>query len=283
MFGYIMVNKEELKIKEYDRYQAYYCGLCSTLKKRFKIKGQLLLSYDMTFLAILLTSLYEPKSSITSHRCYTRPLKKCRFVENEYIEYAADMTILLSYQNYIDDWIDDKNFVKYISAAVFKKSYDEVRKKYSRQGASVERYMKRLSLAESKKLYNPDVVSKLTGDMLKEIFVYKDSVWNAELAEIGDYIGRFIYLMDAYEDIDKDLDKSLYNPLTLYKDKPDYDERCKKMLTYMAARAAKAMERLPLLRDVGILRNILYSGMWTRYAAVNLKTDKNVKRAQKRV
>ena len=62
MFGYIIVNKPELKFKEFDLYQSYYCGLCKTLKDQFGRKGQLTLSYDMAFVVLLLTSLYEPET-----------------------------------------------------------------------------------------------------------------------------------------------------------------------------------------------------------------------------
>lgn len=271
MFGYVMVNKEELKVKEYDRYKAYYCGLCDTLKKRYGRKGQFLLSYDMTFLVILLTSLYEQKSDLSKHRCIVRPVGKCSFLVNNFTEYAADMTLLLSYQNLKDDWIDDKNYLKYIYSSVLKRSYIKVRNKYKRQGEAVELYVKRLHSAEKRKVYNPDLVSSFTGDMLKEIFVIYDDQWAEELKDIGYYLGRFIYLMDAYEDIDKDLNKSIYNPLALYRSRADYNERCRSMLTYMAAKAAKAFERLPLVQDEAVLRNILYSGIWSKYIAVNSK------------
>ena len=66
MFGYIIVNKQELKFREFDVYQSYYCGLCQSLKERFGRRGQLTLSYDMTFVALLLSALYdEPVESST--------------------------------------------------------------------------------------------------------------------------------------------------------------------------------------------------------------------------
>lgn len=268
MFGYIMIHKEELKIKEYEKYKAYYCGLCETLKNRYGRKTQFLLSYDMTFLVILLTSLYKQKININKHRCVLHPIKKCSYLINEFTEYAADITILLGYQNLKDDWIDDRNYIKYISSGLIKKSYKEVKKRYKRQGRAVELYMEKLHEAEKKKEYNPDLISTLTGEMLKEIFMIYDDQWSEYIGEIGYYLGKFIYLMDAYEDINRDIKKSTYNPLMLYIDNPDFNYKCREMLTYMAAKAAKAFERLPLGEDVTILRNILYSGIWCRYGTM---------------
>ena len=63
MFGYIVCNQSEMKFKEYDEYHKYYCGLCRGLRNRYGVKGQLSLSYDMTFLIMLLTGLYEPEEA----------------------------------------------------------------------------------------------------------------------------------------------------------------------------------------------------------------------------
>ena len=71
MFGYVTINKEELPAEEYERFHSYYCGLCRVLRDKYKRRGQLLLNYDMTFLAILLTSLYEcgARTELHPKRC----------------------------------------------------------------------------------------------------------------------------------------------------------------------------------------------------------------------
>ena len=63
MFGYVTVNRPELKVKELELYRSYYCGLCAELHRRYGRKGQLLLSYDCTFLLLLLTGTYEPEET----------------------------------------------------------------------------------------------------------------------------------------------------------------------------------------------------------------------------
>ena len=76
MFGYIAINKAEMKFKDYDMYHSYYCGLCKCLKECYGIRGQMTLSFDMTFLIVLLTGLYEPKTQREVVNCIAHPFEK---------------------------------------------------------------------------------------------------------------------------------------------------------------------------------------------------------------
>ena len=107
MFGYVVVNKPELKIKDFDTYQSFYCGLCKALHEDFGRRGQLTLNFDLTFLAILLTALYEPEDQLVSERCVVHPMHRHVKRENAYLRYAADMTIILTYLKCEDDWKDE--------------------------------------------------------------------------------------------------------------------------------------------------------------------------------
>ena len=106
MFGYVTVYKPELKIKDYTKYRAYYCGLCRVLMEDYGITGQLTLSYDMTFLVILLTSLYESDTNFMLKRCKAHPVKKNPMLTNAMTSYAAKMNIVMSYYHLVDDWND---------------------------------------------------------------------------------------------------------------------------------------------------------------------------------
>ena len=106
MFGYITICKPELKIKDFEKYRGYYCGLCQDLKKRYGRSGQLTLSYDMTFLILLLSSLYEPDTQLSSCKCVAHPFEAHPTRQNIFTEYAADMNLLLSYYKCVDDWED---------------------------------------------------------------------------------------------------------------------------------------------------------------------------------
>ena len=95
MFGYVVLNKPEIKFKDFDMYRSFYCGLCRELRERYGISGQITLSYDMTFVIILLTSLYESETKAESHRCKMHLLKPQPMLENEITEYAADMNLIM--------------------------------------------------------------------------------------------------------------------------------------------------------------------------------------------
>lgn len=110
-----------------------------------------------------------------------------------------------------------------------------------------------------------DVVSGHFGQLMAELLDLRRDVWSADLQEMGMALGKFIYLMDAYEDLKKDLKKGRYNPLASLAAQPDYEQRVHDILVMLMAQCASAFERLPILQDASILRNIIYSGVWTRY------------------
>ena len=112
MFGYVVCNKKALSQEEQERYQSVYCGVCRSLKKRFGQLERFSLSYDMTFLALFLSALYEPWEEEKNIRCVLHPLKKKTAVENEFIDYAADMTVVLSYYKCMDDWEDERKHIR---------------------------------------------------------------------------------------------------------------------------------------------------------------------------
>ena len=279
MFGYINVNGSQLSEENKAVYQSYYCGLCRRLKEFCGKKGQVLLNYDMTFLVVLLTGLYEPETTCDEFTCMIHPMKKRTERDNEIEEYAAQMNVLLAYFNLIDDWKDDRDYTKKTIASLFEKDYLRVKENYPRQTAAVEHYIEKLSEYEREKQSNIDLAAGVTGEMLGEIFAWKQDEWYDELKTLGFYLGKFIYLMDAYEDFGKDEKKDSYNPLRYLKveDEKEFETLCRLMMTSMMSECAKSFERLPILLHVDILRNILYSGVWSKYEYIQLKKKKRKK------
>ena len=104
------------------------------------------------------------------------------------------------------------------------------------------------------------------------IFIYPDEeLWRDELRAVGDGLGRFIYYMDAYEDLPEDVRRGRYNPLKPLRDREDYEQLCQSAMTMMIADATVAFETLPIEQDADILRNVLYSGIWSKYAFLQNK------------
>lgn len=266
MFGYVVANREELQPQDLLSYQAYYCGLCRMLKKYYGHAGRITLTYDMTFLILLLTSLYEPGNTEGSGRCIVHPVSPRTYRQNKFTRYAADMNVVLAYYNCMDDWQDDKNILSYTEAKLLKQKVSVLEKQYPRQCGAIERGLKNLSQIEKADLDNPDAGANCFADLMGELFVFGEDNWSDSLRRLGAALGRFIYLMDACEDIRADAKKKRYNPLrSMYQDE-DFEEKCKSILTMFMGECAREFEKLPLVQDVEILRNILYSGVWTKYA-----------------
>lgn len=285
MFGYININRAEMSEEDMKIYQSYYCGLCQILRKNSGIRGQMLLNYDMTFLIVLLSGLYELEDHEKEFVCAIHPGKKKLARVNEATQYAAKMNVILAYHNLEDDWRDDRAYAKCAISQIIRKDYLKIVREYPRQAEALEKYMHRLIDLEQTKETNLDLVAGITGEMLGEIFAWKEDIWAEELRCLGFYLGKFIYLMDAYEDLEKDEKGGKYNPfLDLQKENPkDYETISKLILTSMMSECSKSFERLPVLQNADIIRNILYSGVWSKYEYIQLKKKKRRKNREKSV
>lgn len=265
MFGYVTVDKEELKIKDYNKYRSFYCGLCHSLKKQYGICGQMTLSYDMTFLGILLSSLYEDETEAVKRRCIPHPVKSHEAISNQYTDYAAAMNVLLTYYKLKDDWEDDRSIKSKTLANILSRAFKKASAAYPRQAEVIAQCIDMQHECEKNNNISIDEVSAPTGKMLAELFDMKQDEWSKYLRQIGFYLGKYIYILDAYDDIERDIKKNNFNPLIQYNSEPDFCERCEQMLIIVAAECSKAFERMPILDNADILRNILYSGIWNKF------------------
>ncbi len=282
MFGYVVINQGEMKFKDYDIYRSYYCGLCRSLKEAGGRRSQLTLSYDMTFLVMILTGLYELEPEETICRCITHPVKKHLERKNAISEYCADMNILLTYYKCIDDWEDEKKKTSYLYGSLLKKEIKRLEPIYPEKMKMISSKMKELREGEKNKNLNADQMAGIFGEIMGELFLWKEDEWKGILYQFGFYLGKFIYLMDAYEDVAKDEKEGSYNPFLIFKEenknkipawhpvygRADFDDKCMEMLQMMMAECARAFELLPIIWYEDILRNILYSGVWTKYGAI---------------
>ncbi len=276
MFGYIYVNEQELKLKEYTAYRGFYCGLCRNLHLKYGRTAQMMLNYDLTFLALLLTGLYEPETQQEQRRCVPHPVHRHLMAGNAAVDYAADMCVLLSWQKLRDDWEDERSLARRAAAARLHPAYRRLADAYPRQTKALEENIQALRAAEQGGVYDIDAVSGLTGKFLAEIFVWKEDAWARDLRTMGFYLGKFIYLMDALEDRKKDAKRGNYNLFA--QDGVIWgtgrEKEIEAVLTDMMAKAARAFERLPVIEHAEIIHNILYSGVWCKYAALRAQAQR---------
>jgi len=119
-----------------------------------------------------------------------------------------------------------------------------------------------------------DVMAGIFGQILGCVFSYAKDEWEDELYRMGFYLGKFIYICDAYEDIESDIKKNAYNPFKMVYNDEGFEEKVNSLLTMMMAACCKEFETLPIIKNAEILRNILYSGVWSRYELARKKRKK---------
>lgn len=268
MFGYVVINEEELKVREVRWYRSYYCGLCQKLREKYGFTGQMTLTYDMTFLVMLLSDLYDARDEVGETRCIAHPLEKHTTRSNEFTEYAADMNVILSYYSCRDDWADEHKLHKLLASDLLKGKSRKAGADYGHKAAVIKDRLDRLHESEQEGEEDIDKAAGYFGEIMAELFAVREDDWEEPLRQMGFYLGKFVYLMDAYDDLEKDRKSGSYNPLLHLADQPDFDDYVYQILTLMISRSCEAFELLPCVENLPILRNILYSGVWIRYNSV---------------
>ena len=261
VFGFVSANLGELTQQQRQRYSAVYCGICRQIRGRSSNAARLGLSYDMAFLALLLMSLYEPEETGGSRACMLHPIKKRPWVDNPYIQYAADMNVALGYYNCMDDRQDDRRLSPKAMAAVFSRDCPRIREEYPRQCGAIEECIRKLSGLERENCDNPDLPAGYFGTLMGELLVYREDMWAPVLRQLGMALGRFIYLADAAVDYRRDARKKKYNPFLAMGTGEDWP-RWEQYLVLAMGRCTENFEKLPLVQDKPLLDNILYSGVW---------------------
>ena len=275
MFGYVTASLKELDKEAEKRYGAVYCGICRRIRLQSGNVARLGLSYDMAFLALLLMSLYEPEDTAGEKACAMHPIRKRPWIDNRFVQYAADMNVALSYYNFLDDWEDDRKYGARILAAQFGKHLPEIENRYPRQCGAIADCIRQLSELEKAGCSNPDEPASCFGNLMGELLTYEEDLWAPTLRQMGFYLGRFIYLLDAALDYDKDEKKGKYNPYLAMgtgKDRKKWEE----YLVLTMARCTESFEKLPLVQDKPLLDNILYSGVWVNRRRKGQKENRDV-------
>ena len=261
MFGLVGVNIRELSKEEKARYNAVYCGICRGIRQECSQFARLGLSYDMAFLALLLMSLYEPEETTGNRACALHPIKPKPWVDNAYIRYCACMNVALGYYNALDDVQDEGSISARVMLDIFGKDMDRIREKYPRQCAAMAENLAKLRQLEQENCTNPDLPAGYFGALLGEVFIYEEDMWAKYLRQIGNALGRYIYLADAAMDCRHDAKKGQYNPFLAGNAGKEAQEQ---YLLLTMGRCTEYYESLPLVQDKSILDNILYSGVWVK-------------------
>ena len=185
-------------------------------------------------------------------------------MDNTYIQYAADMNVALAYYNCLDDWQDDGKRSAKLMAEAFAKHLPAIEQRYPRQCGAIKTCIEQLSQLEKAGCANPDEPAACFGELMAELLTYEEDMWADTLRQMGQSLGRFIYLLDAALDYDKDKRKGKYNPYLAMGTGKDW-ARWEEYLVLTMGWCTANFEKLPLVQDKALLDNILYSGVWVNY------------------
>lgn len=281
MFGYVNIDKLELKFREYYRYKGLYCGLCMKLKSNYSNLSRFTLNYDMTFLILVLNSLYEVDEVYMQKRCIAHPIKKQLIIQNEITDYAAAMNIILAYYNCRDNWEDEKDFKSLIFSKLINHDNKKASKLYKSKQEFIKKSLNNIYNLEQEDTNNLDSISNEFGKLMGELMIYKIDHWEPLLRKIGFYLGKYIYILDAYLDIEKDKKNNSYNPFVNIDINTDIDidKFAKEALMLNLSFLNNEIEKLPLLKDKGIIDNIMLSGIMNKLNSKTYDKEKTNERS----
>jgi len=302
MLGYITPEKPELKLREFEIYSAYYCGICKSIGKRYGQLPRLSLSYDSVLLALIIAGINPDVENIKILRCIVHPAKKRSIVyDSDEIDYAADILLMLAYFKLKDDYQDEKKLKSAIGAGFMKGVFHKLRKIKEEKAIIVQDKLIELTELEKEKCASIDQSAEPFAKLMEEVFDSSDSFnngYNTDIEckknyrRIGYHLGKWIYLIDAYDDIEDNIKSGSYNSLIYqfkfntndnesvenFKDR--IRERIEINLMCYLSEIARCCEQLDIKKNKGLIENIIYLGLLKKTEQVlkkgNIENDESI-------
>ncbi len=273
MFGYVRIDKSELKIKEFETYKAIYCSLCKRLGKRYGLIARLSLSYDFTALAMLNLSLSPDCTGFCKGKCVYNPFKRCVYCSDfREIDKAADYSVILLYYKFCDD-VQDHNGIKKVFFRVlrflFRRQYKKAVLVQPEIDILCKNYMNRQEKCELKRTDSIDEAADPTGELIQKMVLLEHERFSPKetLGKFGYFLGRYIYLSDAADDIIDDIKGKRYNPfvcsLKIKGKEPDEEQKqqIKEILNHTSAELLSSYQNMQLTKYSSIMMNIITEGI----------------------
>lgn len=328
MLGYVQIDRGELKVREYEIYCGYYCGVCKSIGRRYGQLPRMALSYDAAFLAIILAALEDTPDAPTPEHCIGHRIKKKTIIRNKAIDYAADVMLILAWYKLLDDAHDEGKLSAKLTAGFLKGIYKKLHSRHPALCSGIEEHLHRLTSLEKEKCAQLDLAAEAFSKIMEIIFTEgartvlgeadsesknentfdsssPDDSANAQetpqtfltidetlpsmtpqtaLAKVGYHMGKWIYLMDAIDDIEENLESGAYNPL-LYRF--DFDAQAetpaefrqriendlKFNLYHYLAMVGNYVNSLDIKKNQGIIENVIYFGLNRKTEEILSNTD----------
>lgn len=272
MFGYVKTDKPEMKIKEYEAYRGLYCSLCKAMGKHFGVFSRLTLSYDITFLVLVRLSFSGTLPCFDSGRCAFNPTKKCNYCTNaeEELRYASAVAMMMFYHKVRDNINDGsvlKKLLMYLLLPWSTLKYKKAKKMYGEIAGIVSECMSKQADAEKKNSSLTDEASHQSAEALGRIAAYNMNDPEGNIYRFGYGIGKWVYLTDAFDDIEKDIKSGSYN-VFVNKYNLTYDNYTQQIKSEITATInmcsvlfINAYESIENKSLSPIMENIIYEGM----------------------
>lgn len=211
MFGYVIPDKDNMYVKDFNVFQAYYCGLCKELARTGGPLTRLCTNYDVTFYNALLHSVADMPVKFERRTCLVNMRKKTVVVPDDLTRKCADVAVLLVYYNAEDDVKDGKKSRKLVTARLHAR-----KRAAARRLPEIDELMKasfdRLAAIEKRNSDNIDEAADCFASLMRD--VTRTLVSADENTDTFTYnLGRLVYLFDAVDDVGEDAEKGRYNPL----------------------------------------------------------------------
>ena len=260
MFGYVTVYKPELKIKDYDIYKGIYCTLCKQMQREYGFFSRFLLSYDAVFYILYKMGTADEKLKLSKSHCSFSPCKKCLNVDSdeEIFKKAAAITVILSYFKLCDNISDSKFLKKLLCKTVkpyFKHICRKARKKYPDIFNTVEKYMEKQVEAE-RNFKGIDSSADPTGNILGHIL--SDGNVSSDSFKVGYFLGRTVYLLDAFDDYEKDIKSNSFNP---FKNTENIIKDASFAVNISMGELADYIKKIEFYKFKDIIYNIVFEGL----------------------
>lgn len=324
MLGYVRIDKGELKVREYEIYTGYYCGVCKSIGARYGQLPRMTLSYDAAFLAVLLASFDESPDVPDPEHCIGHHIKKKTVIRNRAVDFAADIMLILAWYKLEDNIRDEGSISARAAITAFKRLHRKLYSQYPELCNSIGKDLAKLAGLEAAGCSDLDMVSDLFAGIMQTIFTSglhhlygsrfdqdpreaedsmsddrtdpapllsidafdeKPLVPAESLASAGYHLGKWIYLIDAADDIGENTESGVYNPLlnrygfnSGTETVSDFKSRIRDDLSRNLYSCLAALGRYLDLPDIrknrGIIENIIYLGL-NRKTEEILKGDMN--------
>lgn len=270
MFGFIRPVKDELRVREVDRFKQVYCGLCHAIRGRYGRFHTWFLSYDMTFFALVLGCTGEDGGKTEKRRCDASPIRaRCVACESGAIDWAADVSVLLNFHK-LRDTVNDETGVKRLAACVLlalaRPGYRKAAARLPEVDQSIASCIDDLSTLERAKCDSIDRTADTTARMLAAAIPPTGDARERILRQLFYHTGRWVYLIDACEDLADDFKSGSYNPVALRFGLQSGDiaavrEPMERTLERSLVDICAAFALLDVKRDAGLIENIIWLGL----------------------